>query len=138
MADKTQTMELISAVSEGMTAEDMMLSSLQAMIAAEITMKRHALGMSQKDLADAMGVSQTLVSKWESGETNYTLKTLVQIASKLGIGMCLPFETEHPKLYTSTQSNIVSFPGFQAWKTNSSSPPSDTYTLFAGEELMEN
>ena len=135
MVDKNRTKELISSMSENMAAEEMMLSSLQALIAAEITMKRHELGMSQAKLAGLMGVSQTLVSKWESGETNFTLKTLVQIASILGIEMEMPFKMEAPLVYSNLPDKVIDI---KRWKTSSSPSPRLSYTLQSDELLKEN
>lgn len=108
MNNKSQTADLLSAVDKTATPEEEMLSALQALIAAEIAIKRHEQGLTQKAFAEAMGVSQTLVSKWESGETNFTLKTLVQIASKLAIEMTVPYKMEDP-LSFSQAKNIVHF-----------------------------
>jgi len=48
--------------------------------------------MNRKQFAEFMGVSQGLVSRWERGETNFTLETLVNIASKLGLEMQSPIK----------------------------------------------
>ena len=134
MTDKSQTKALISALSEGMPAEELMLSGLQSLIAAAITMKRHELKMSQKELANTMGVSQTSVSKWESGETNFTLKTLVQIASALGLEMNVPFNIEAPLLYSKLPDKVIDL---KRWKTTSSPSLRPSYTLQL-DELKEN
>lgn len=48
-------------------------------------MKRLDLGMTQKELADYMGASQGMVSKWESREYNFTITTLNELCEKLGL-----------------------------------------------------
>lgn len=54
-----------------------------ALIAAKIELKRTALGMTQKEFAKKMGVSQGMVSRWESGTYNFTITTLNDICQKL-------------------------------------------------------
>lgn len=41
--------------------------------------------MSQKEFATYMGVSQSMVSKWESREYNFTTKALNEICKKLNL-----------------------------------------------------
>lgn len=52
-------------------------------ISAAIELRRKDLGMNQKQFASFMGVSQAMVSKWESGEYNFTINTLNEICDKL-------------------------------------------------------
>lgn len=110
------TNELLMQLSDELSAEELMLASLQGLIASEITIKRHEAGLSQKDFAKRMGVSQGLVSKWEAGENNYTLSTLVKIALALNIDMQVPYVLDKPKIYTSKDS-IIYLPGTNGWDT---------------------
>ena len=41
--------------------------------------------MSQKQFAQFMGVSQAMVSKWESGDCNFTIETIAKICDKLDL-----------------------------------------------------
>ena len=56
-----------------------------ALISARICLRRQELGLSQKDFAKTMGVSQAVASKWESGNYNFTINTLTKICSKLDL-----------------------------------------------------
>lgn len=51
----------------------------------KITYSRKRAGMSQIDLADALGVSRQSVSKWETGESNPDITKLPQLANILGV-----------------------------------------------------
>ena len=52
-------------------------------IARAVVTRRRALGMSQQDLADRLGTSQTQVWRIESGQANLTLETLGKLAEVL-------------------------------------------------------
>lgn len=58
---------------------------------------RHKL--SQKKLAEKLGVTQAMVSKLESGEYNYTVEQLWKIATKLGFRFDIEF-SEREKDYS--------------------------------------
>ena len=53
----------------------------------KIMQARKKAGMSQIDLADAMGVSRQSVSKWETGEANPEIGKLAQLARTLGVSV---------------------------------------------------
>lgn len=56
-----------------------------AQVAAKLQLKRLEKKLSQKDLAKKMGVTQGMVSKWESGEYNFTISSLIEICEKLDL-----------------------------------------------------
>ena len=63
----------------------------------KIMQARKKAGMSQIDLADAMGVSRQSVSKWETGEANPEISKLTQLARTLGVSVdWLLSEEEEP------------------------------------------
>ena len=119
MSNKEVERSFLSALSSGLSGDELLLATLQAMIAAEISMRRQELGLSQKDFAKKMRVSQGLVSRWEAGEANYTLSTLVKIASALGLELQSPIVSQPPKVYPVGFSNVVLFPNHPSWSTTS-------------------
>lgn len=48
--------------------------------------------LSQKKLADKLGVTQPMVAKLESGDYNYTVEQLWKIATKLNFKLSIEFE----------------------------------------------
>ncbi|MCD8067994.1 MAG: helix-turn-helix domain-containing protein [Lachnospiraceae bacterium] len=60
-------------------------SLMQAMIDA-----RRDTGLTQKQLSERTGISQSDISKFESGGGNPSLKTLRRLAA--GLGMCVKIE----------------------------------------------
>lgn len=53
---------------------------------------RHENGMTQHDLAKALGVSQVMISKYENGDYNFTLKKLCKISELLDVDVSFDFE----------------------------------------------
>lgn len=114
---------LLTALSENLSAADIVLAGLKAEISAVITAKRLELGFSQKEFADFMGVSQGLVSRWENGDTNFTLQTLSDIAVKLDIKTQSPFVTNKKHSYIG-ESRLIDMNTFKNWHTAASEKPS--------------
>lgn len=54
-------------------------------ISSTIRLKRDSLNMNQKEFAKMMGVSQSMVSKWENGEYNFSIENLANICDKLDL-----------------------------------------------------
>lgn len=72
---------------------------LKVMVSISITIRktRKDMGMSQKEFAQFMGVTQAMVSKWESGHYNFTMEAIVRIYDKLHLPLNFePVEEENP------------------------------------------
>jgi len=68
-------------------ALDTEFSFIQAMIDA-----RRETGMTQKQLAEKTGISQSDISKFESGSGNPSIKTLRRLAAGLGMKVKIEFQ----------------------------------------------
>lgn len=98
---KATLMDLVEALTKDMSVVDMAQTTLHIEISRTIRNARKQKGLSQKDLAEKMGVKQSLVSRWESSECNYTIDTLVEIADALGLSVRCPLtfnEAEVPTI----------------------------------------
>ncbi len=124
MKDNNIVSALFSPLAVSLGKDDVVLSVLQSHIASEIMIRRIRSGMTQSEFANKLGVSQSTLSKWESGETNFTLSTLVSIAQKLDIRMQSPFVSTPPKAYALPNSNVYAFPSI--WSSSSYSEPVPT------------
>ena len=98
--------KLLSQLSENILTEKLQLSVMQGLISAEISMKRQELGMSRKEFAEKAHVSQSTVLKWESGDCNYSLLTLVHIASILGMELQIPFSRKEDMNDIRNRKNV--------------------------------
>lgn len=72
---------LISSVS----ADELKRIKLLARVSAYIEQTRLERNYTQKEFAKMMGVSQGMVSKWESGEYNFSIETLTVLFEKLDL-----------------------------------------------------
>lgn len=77
-------------LTELFTPEEIMAGDIQTQIAVSIQRKRKERNLSQKQLAEQLGVSQGMISRWENGEENLTIETIAKIAQALGMGMQNP------------------------------------------------
>ena len=77
---------LIDALSE----DERRVAEFIALIAQSIQEQRRNQGLTQKQLAEKIGVSQAMISQWENGEENFTAATLVKISSALGLPLNNP------------------------------------------------
>ena len=78
-------------VAEGISKSEVKSTIEWAKISAKIEMARLEKGMTQIEFAEYMGVTQGMVSKWESREYNFTIKSLNEICEKLDLelSVCL-------------------------------------------------
>lgn len=71
-------------------------NKIQVAIALKISSRRKSLGYSQKDLAKKLGISQAMISQFESGDYNFTIGSLCRIMDALGLSVSFSFnETEN-------------------------------------------
>ena len=105
---------------KGISNEQLQIEKALAVISAKIYIKRTEMGLDQKAFAKYMGVTQGLVSRWESGSYNFSISTLINICEKLG----LIFE---PKIieeelssknvsYVSPKANIIDKSVWETWR----------------------
>ncbi len=75
--------DLLELFENDIAVSDINSSKILGSISASIVKKRVELNMTQKEFAVYVGVSQGMVSKWEGGDYNFSIKSLVEIAEKL-------------------------------------------------------
>jgi transcriptional regulator with XRE-family HTH domain len=83
-----------SWLADSFSIEERTVAEFITSIAASIQYRRRALGVTQKDLADKLGVSQVMISRWENGEENFTVATLAKISDALGLELHNQYQTD--------------------------------------------
>ena len=82
---KNKVNQLAEAISRTLSSSDIAAARQLAKISSVIVSNRLERGMNQKQFAEFVGVSQGMISKWESGEYNFTVETLANICEKLNL-----------------------------------------------------
>lgn len=86
--------DLLSIFEDSLTSKDIISSQILADISVAITRERTDMNMTQKQFADYLNVSQGMVSKWESSDYNFSIKTLAAVAEKLDLDLNVSLRKE--------------------------------------------
>ena len=103
--EEAETVDIFHELSEADKAEAKVLAD----IAMALHNKRVAMGLNQKEFGKLYNVSQTVASRWESGEYNFTIHTLINVLTNLGISIQLvDKETEEQtKKVSAALENLI-------------------------------
>jgi ribosome-binding protein aMBF1 (putative translation factor) len=93
MTNQNDILTLLSSLSDEFSAEDLRFSDIASDLAAQIIERRVALGLTQKELAEKLGKSQAIVSKWENADCNFQIKTLIEISQRLNLPLTISFRS---------------------------------------------
>lgn len=136
---KNDMYTLLSELSEGLSTEELIFADIASDLAAAIASQRLSLGLTQTELAQLCGKTQATVSKWENAESNFQLKTLIELAEKLGLTLTVslsPKEEPHTEQAPIvSRSNIIPFTG--CYTGVASGSQSWTGCSSQGDELKE-
>lgn len=95
--DNAQTVDFFSEL----TPAEKIAAKNRGKIAVCIFRERKKLEMTQGEFATHVGVKQSTISKWESGEFNFTIDKLSELQTKLGLKFELtPVPEEDTLSYT--------------------------------------
>lgn len=77
--------ELFKTLTASMSEADIKSAMVISDISSKIEIERCKRGLTQKQFAEFMGVTQGMVSKWESGDYNFTVESIANIFDKLNL-----------------------------------------------------
>ncbi len=92
ITDKLANAKNTDWVTEGFSKSEVKSMIELAKISARIERCRVDMKMTQKEFAEYMGVTQGMVSKWESREYNFTIKTLNEICQKIDLELSISLD----------------------------------------------
>ena len=82
--------ELLKDFADYLSVSDINAAKRLADISAKIVKKRIDMGMSRKEFAEHLNMSESMVSKWECEDCDFSIETLALVYEKLD----LKFEIE--------------------------------------------
>ena len=107
-------------LSQYISKSDVYAAKVIAKVSMFIYKYRQDKNMTQKAFAEFMGVTQAMVSKWESANYNFTIETIAQISEKLNFTFDIEFIPESEYLINANNNKYESVAVNEAWqiKTN--------------------
>lgn len=87
--------ELISLLSQYLSKKDVYAIQIKTELSSMIMNFRYEKNMNQTQFAEYMGVTQAMVSKWESGEYNFSVEAISEICAKLSMVPAIEFKSEN-------------------------------------------
>ena len=107
-------------LSQYISKSDVYAAKVIAKVSMFIYKYRQDKKMTQKAFAEFMGVTQAMVSKWESANYNFTIETIAQISEKLNFTFDIEFIPESEYLINANNNKYESVAVNEAWqiKTN--------------------
>lgn len=97
--------ELLKKFENYVTPADVTAARLLAKISSAITKRRIDFKMNQKEFANLLGVSQSMVSKWESSNYNFSIETLAEVCDKLNMELEITIKSDVEKYNHSTNNS---------------------------------
>lgn len=106
--------ELFELFEKDITVSDVLSAKCMSDISSAIVKKRLELGLTQKEFAEYMKVSQAMVSKWEGGDYNFSIKSLAELAEKLDLDMEIRLSDHKSKVEINHLKNTnLAYSSFQ-------------------------
>ena len=84
--------EVLECLTKHLSPADLNAARILSSISNAISYYRQKQGMTQPEFAQMMNVSPAIVSEWESGDYNFTIKQLCEICKNLGIMPQIKFD----------------------------------------------
>ena len=114
-------------VTQGLSEAEVKTTVELAKLSAKIERARLELGMTQNEFAEYMGVTQGMVSKWESREYNFTIRSINEICYKLGIDFTISME----------KTCLKNSYGIVKWEIEAYKPKKKNYAWINGYDKKE-
>ena len=103
MAKKGSDISALADLLQGtISPVEAMCADIQGQISASFSAERIARNLTQKQFAELLGITQSQISRWESGDYNFTISSLAKIAvaldKKVSISIFNAYQTNNAKV----------------------------------------
>lgn len=117
---KSQNIEITNWLTKGVSDEQLKIEKALSIISAQIYTRRTKMGLDQRAFAKFMGVTQGMISKWESGTYNFSIASLIRICEKIDLTF-EPYicdeEAIRPNItFVDTNKTSYDSQGWVSWK----------------------
>ena len=117
MKDEKKAFEdFLEFFADKLSGADVIAARELGKISAIIAKERIDRGLNQKDFAKLLNVSQSMESKWESENYNFTIENLANICDKLDLELEVNI-TNPTKQYKKEYMNLLQY-NFGSWNSN--------------------
>lgn len=111
--------ELIELFEDYIDEDDILSAKILSQISSAIVKYRVEHGMSQKEFAEFLDVSQAMVSKIESADYNFSIKKLVHLCNKMGLYLNVNLKNSKARIQQNNYSiKVVTYGKFVIEKEN--------------------
>lgn len=97
----------INELVDSLDRSEVIEAHLIAKVVSTLISARAERGMNQKQFAKYMGVSQAMVSKWETADCNFTLQSIAKICEKLNMVPNLDFLSEEDYMAINDKNSFA-------------------------------
>lgn len=106
--------DLVDALAASLSCSDVIAAEALAKVSTMIFKARIDRGMTQKEFAELLGVSQGMVSKWESEDYNFSIEALAKICEKLDWDLMIDMRPRSKTRFSQINNS------FRKWRTKES------------------
>ncbi|MCD8124710.1 MAG: helix-turn-helix domain-containing protein [Lachnospiraceae bacterium] len=99
---------LFDLFADSISSADVLSAKLMAQVSNAITRERLLRDMSQTEFAESISVTQSMVSRWECGDYNFSLRKIAEVASKLNLNVDIDIR-ENPAEKPQASCEIINF-----------------------------
>lgn len=139
MSQKHTAESFLKALSQYYSPADLMSAAIKSDLANAITVYRMEHNLSQSQLAKIVEKTQSTVAKWETGDQNFTIDTLCEIAVRLKLDLAVKLQepaaskSAAPVKYRSIKVVAADFSQFRGYRA----PAGGRVLQSVGEDLKE-
>ena len=101
--------DLLALFEDVVQPEDVLYAKVSSQVSSAITKERLRLNMNQKEFAEHIHSQQSLVSRWESGKYNFSLRKLSEISAALDMNLHISLTPRYSQKKESFSTDTIKY-----------------------------